>query len=643
MISPLLTPRASVAARSLLAVAASAALAVPAWSQVVLAPIVVTGSREPQPLDRVTADVVVIDADRIRSSTADSVEDLLRREAGVQLSRTGGPGQSANVFIRGAGAQNTLVLVDGVRIGSATLGQVAFESLGLSQIDRIEVLRGPGSSLYGADAVGGVVQIFTKRGEGEPRITARAAVGGYHSFDTQAGVSGAQGGFDYAASLGREGSRGVSSLKPGDQFGNYNPDDDGFQRNTAQARLGFTPAAGHRVGLSVVGSQLDARYDSSEFAPPTFTQDSTPDFHGKLATDVIALDYRGEITPAWTTTGLVSHGNDDLRSGADIVNRFRTLRDQLTWQNALKFGPDQQVMVALEYLNEKGQSDAFVEDVKRDNTAAVLGYTGSFGAHVIQADLRHDHNSVYGNNTTGRLGWSMEVARNLRVRALAGTTFRAPSFNDLYYPGYGVDQDIASRYGGQAVTAEKGRSVELGLNWREGDNDVSFTVYNNRVRDMIVYETDNTLCPVTPTADYAFGCARNVGRARLQGATLTGSTRFGAWRMAATADVLDAKDLDTGNRLTRRAAHQESLSADYEVGAWSAGAAVLSVGSRPDGGATLAAYQTLDLRAHWRWTKQWQLEAKLLNATNREIEPARDYQSPGRQAWIGVRYDGKGL
>jgi vitamin B12 transporter len=643
MISPLLTPRASVAVRSLLAVAASAALAAPAWSQAVLAPIVVTGSREPQPLDRVTADVVVIDAERIRSSTADSVEDLLRREAGVQLSRTGGPGQSASVFIRGAGAQNTVVLVDGVRVGSATLGQVAFESLGLSQIERIEVLRGPGSSLYGADAVGGVVQIFTKRGEGEPNVTARAAVGGDHSFDTQAGVSGAQGGFDYAASLGREGSRGVSSLKPGDRFGNYNPDDDGFQRNTAQAKLGFTPAAGHRVGLSVVGSRLDARYDGSEFAPPTFTQDSTPDFHGKLATDVIALDYRGEIAPAWTTTGLISHGNDDLRSGGNIIGRFRTLRDQLTWQNALKFGTDQQLMLALEYLNEKGQSDSFVEDVKRDNTAAVLGYTGSFGAHVIQADLRHDHNSVYGNNTTGRLGWSMEVARNLRLRALAGTTFRAPSFNELYYPGYGVNQDIVSQYGGQAVTAERGRSVEIGLNWREGDSDVSFTVYKNRVRDMIVYETDSSLCPVTPTADYASGCARNVGRARLQGATLSGSTRFAAWRVAATADVLDAKDLDTGNRLTRRAAHQESVSADYEVGAWSVGAAALSVGARPDGGATLAAYQTLDLRAHWRWTKQWQLEARLLNATNREIEPARDYQSPGRQAWIGVRYDGKGL
>jgi len=628
MISVSSVPCAALAARRLFAIAVLAVFAAPASSQTVLNPIVVTGSREPQPLDRVTADVVVIDAERIRASTADSVEDLLRREAGVQLSRTGGPGQSANVFIRGGSAANTVVLIDGVRIGSATLGQVEFESLGLSQIDHIEVLRGPGSSLYGADAVGGVVQIFTRRGEGEPRVTARVAIGSYHSYDVQTGVSGAQDGFDYAASLGRESSRGVSALKPGDQFGNFNPDDDGFKRDTAQAKLGFTPATGHRVGLNVVSSRLNAQYDASEFGTGL---GNTPDFRNKLDTDVIALDYRGVISSAWTTSALLSHNDDDLKSGGSVINRFRTQRDQVTWQNAFKVGTDQQLVLALEHLGEKAHSDSFTDDVKRNNTAAVLGYTGSFGEHVIQADLRHDENSVYGGNTTGRLGWSMEVANNLRVRALAGTTFRAPSFNELYFPGFGVPD----------IKPERGRSLELGINWRAGDSEAAATVYQNRLHDLIFYETDRTLCPVDPT--YDFGCARNIGRARLQGATLSGAQRWGAWRVSGTVDFLDAKNTDTGAHLARRAAHQESLAADYEVGAWNFGGALLAVGARPDGAATLESYVTLDLRARWRWTKQWQLEAKLLNATNRDIEPARDYQSLGRQAWIGVRYDGKGL
>ena len=323
MILSSLAPRAPRAVRSLLGIAVLASFAAPAASQSQLPSVVVTGSREPQALDRVTADVLVIDAERIRASSADSIEDLLRREAGVQVSRNGGPGQNASVFIRGAGASNTVVLIDGVRVGSATLAQVEFEAIGLAQIERIEVLRGPGSSLYGADAVGGVIQIFTKRGAGEARFVADAAVGGYRSRQGGLGVSGTTGGFDYAASLGRESSRGVSALEAGDAFGNFNPDDDGYTRDTGQFKLGFTPAAGHRIGLTLVESRLNAQYDASEFLPPSFAQDASPDFRSKLKSSVAALDYRGGITAAWTTSAQLSHSDDDLKSGGSVIDRFR--------------------------------------------------------------------------------------------------------------------------------------------------------------------------------------------------------------------------------------------------------------------------------------------------------------------------------
>lgn len=606
-------------------------VAAPSLAQTQLAPIVVSGSREPQRVDRVTADVVVIDAERIRASSADSVEELLRREAGVQVSRNGGPGHTAGVFIRGAGSGNTVVLIDGVRVGSGTLGQVEFESLGLSQIDRIEVLRGPGSSLYGADAVGGVVQIFTKRGEGDARFSANGAIGGERSYQAGVGVSGAAGAFDYAASIGREKSRGISAIKPNDQFGNYNPDDDGYRRDTAQVKLGFTPLAGHRIGLNVVESRLNAQYDASEYVAPTYAQDASPDFRNKLNTSVVSVDYRGVISSYWTTTAQVAHNDDDLKGGGSVMDRFRTRRDQLTWQNALKLDASNQFMLAYEHLSEKAASTSYLADEKRSNNAFVLGYTGEFGANVVSADVRRDQNSVYGGETTGRLGWSMEVVKGLRVRALAGTTFRAPSFNELFYPGYGVP----------SVTPERGRSVELGLNWREGDSEASATVYQNRVHDLIAYESNTSFCPAS--ASYLYGCARNIGRARLQGATLSGAQRLGAWRVSGTVDFLDAKDLDTGNRLTRRAAHQESLAVDYDLGAWRFGGALVAVGARPEGSATLGRYATLDLSARWRFAPQWQLEAKLLNATDRQYEPARDYQSLGRQAWVGVRFDSKGL
>ena len=626
-------PRAPQAAIRPLCLCLLAAFASSASAQTTLQPIVVSGSREPQPLERVTADVVVIDAERIRSSTADSVEDLLRREAGLQLGRNGGPGKSSSTFIRGAASNSVVVLIDGVRIGSATLGQTPFEGISLAQIDHIEVLRGPGSSLYGADAVGGVVQIFTRRGEGAPSISANAAVGSYRSYEAGVGVGGGQQGFDYTVSLARDSSRGISTLKPGDQFGNYNPDRDGYKRDSALFKLGYTPAAGHRIGLSWNQSRLDSQYDGSEFlASNGFNQDATPDFRGKLKNDVVSLDYRGVITPAWTTSAQLAHNDDDLLSGGSVKSRYRTKRDQLTWQNAWKPGAGQQLVFAFEHLTERAEADGYVTDVKRNNNALVLGYTGDFGAHVLQADVRHDNNSVYGNNTTGRLGWSMEIAKNLRVRALAGNTFRAPSFNELFYPGYGVS----------TLGAERGRSVELGLNWREAGSELAATVYQNRVRDLINYESDPTPpnCPADPA--YSFGCARNIGNARMQGVTLSGAHRFGSLRIAAMLEALDAQDSDAKKRLNRRAAHQESLSADYDIGVYSVGAAVLAVGARPDGNKRLGSYETLDLRARWRFAPQWQLEAKLLNATGRDYEPTRDYQALGRQAWIGVRFDGRG-
>ncbi len=591
-----------------------------------LTPVVVTGSREPEPLDRIAADVVVIDAERIRASSADSVEDLLRREAGLQVSRNGPPGQNASVFIRGANTTATVVLIDGVRIGAATVGSAELESIGLAQIERIEVLRGPASSLYGADAVGGVVQIFTRRGSGDPRVAAHSAVGGYSALAGDLQVSGSSGAFDYAASLGHEQNRGVSAVRPGDLYGNYNPDADGFRRETAQARLGYAPTDGQRIGVDLVSSRLRSQFDSSEYLPPAYAADATPDFRNRLRSEIAALDYRGTLTPEWTTSAQLSRGIDDLRSGGHLIDRYRTRRDQLTWQNAWKPNPDQQVVLAYEHLSEKAASTAYADDHRRSNDGLVFGYSGRFGAQSVQADLRRDRNSVYGGQTTGRLGWSAAPAPGWRVRALGGTSFRAPGFNELYYPGYGV----------AGVTPERGRSIEAGLEWRGGAAEVSATVYRNRVRDLIAYETDVGFCPAEPA--YQYGCARNIGRARLQGATLAAKRRWEGWRIAATVDLLDAKDEATGTRLARRAAHQATVNVDRDLGAWRLGAALLEVGARPDNGARLGSYATLDLQAGWQWAPRWQLELKLLNATDRRYEPARDYQPLGRQGWIGVRY-----
>lgn len=588
--------------------------------------IVVTGSREPLAPERLAADVVVIGAETLRATTADSLADLLRREAGVQISRSGGPGQGTGLFIRGTSSQQSVVLVDGVRVGSATLGFAALEALSLATAERVEVLRGPGSSLYGADAVGGVVQIVTPRGGGDNRFTGRAAIGGYGSSEWSVGFGGGAGALDLAGALSSERSDGVSALRPGDAFGNYNPDDDGYRLDTAQLRLGLAPAAGHRLGLMLLRSRLDSQYDGSEFLPPNYAQDASADFRRKLDTEVAALDWRGTLAPGLVATARASRSVDDSLDGGSVRERFRTEREQIAAQLAWQTGVLGQFVAAIEHDDDRAQATPYTADVRRRNTAGVLELTGSAAAWSWQGDLRRDDSSDFGRVTTGRLGGGWRWAPGWKLRALAGTTFRAPSFNDLYYPGYGVP----------TLQPERGRSIEAGVSWQTGASEASATVYRNRVSDLIGYEPDRSRCPADPA--YDFGCAANVKSATLQGVTLAAAQRAGLLVLKAQYDWLDASDDTTGEPLPRRAEHQGTLGAEGTAGAWTWAASVLHVGSRPDGGKQLAAETTLDLSATWRIAGPWSLQAKLLNATDEDREPVRDYQGLGRQAWLVLRY-----
>jgi vitamin B12 transporter len=588
--------------------------------------IVVTGSREPTALARVAADVVLITSDTLRASSADTLADVLRREAGLQLSRNGGPGQNAGLLIRGASSGQTVVLVDGVRVGSATTGIAGLEGLALHNISRIEVLRGPGSSLYGADAVGGVVQIFTQRGEGSPRAQAHMAVGGYSS--REAAFSGAlqAGAWDAAAVLSEERSNGVSALRPGDLFGNHNPDADGYRLTSAQAQVGFTPLAGQRVGLLVLRTRLNAQYDGSDYLPPSYAQDNSADFRTRLNTAVSALDWRLNMAAGWSGSVRAARSSDEVSAGGRAPNRFDTEQDQFSGQVVAPLAALGQLLLALEHNTIKANSDLYLAGVQRRNEAAVLAWSGSAELWSWQADVRRDDNSDFGAVTTGRLGGAWGFAPGWRLRVLGGSTFRAPSFNDLYYPGYGV----------ATLRPEKGRSVEAGVSYQTSNGTAAATVYNNRLNDLIGYSGNPARCPSGP--DYAFGCAANIARARLQGLTLSTAQHWGAFSLKAQADWLQAHDRESGQRLQRRAAQQARVGVTWAFAAGSVGADVLHLGDRLDGGASLAAETTLNLQAVWRFAPGWSLQAKLNNATDEHIEPARDYQGLGRQAWLVLKW-----
>ncbi|MEO7850935.1 MAG: TonB-dependent receptor [Rubrivivax sp.] len=588
----------------------------------------VIGTRAPTALSRVLADVVVLERDQIRATSADSIEDLLRRVGGIQLSRNGGTGQNAGVSIRGSSVSNTLVLIDGVRIGSATVGQTDLAAISLAQVERVEIMRGPGSSLYGADAIGGVINIVTRRGDSDAGLSANLAIGTYRSAEGYVAASGRSGAFDYAISLSGETSDGVSAILPGDAFGQYNPDLDGFERGGVQLAAGYRLAPGQRIGISYNASRLDSQFDSAQYLPPNFLPDASPDFRSKLLTQLAVIDYSGQLLREWTTSLRLSSQSDKLDSGADVISTYDTRRRQFTWLNTWTPQADQQLVAALDLLGESIDSSDY-QAPKRDNTGLVLGYTGTLAGNKLQADFRFDHNSVYGNQNTGKLGWGIDLDSAWSLRALAGTAFRAPTFNDLYFPGFGI----------VTLNPERSRSIEAGVNFRDGSRSGSATVYVNKVSDLIGYQSDPALCP----PGFNFGCAGNTSRAVLKGITLQGVQPWGDFIFSLTLDWLDAKDDNTGLTLPRRASNQQTLAADWNQGPWQLGATLLNVGSRPDAGELLPSYALLNLNARYRLAPRWQLEARLQNATDKEYQPVADYQGVGRQLWVGLRYAGAGL
>jgi vitamin B12 transporter len=225
-----------------------------------LAPVVVTAARMPQPIATLTADLTVIDEEAIANLGTRSFVELLQGEPGIEIVQNGGPGTTSGVFLRGANRGQTLLLVDGLRVSSSTVGAPTLEALPLDQAERIEILRGPASSLYGADAIGGVIQVFTKKGGGPPTATASAGYGTYNTWDVKGGVAGATGPLTYALQLAAKESSGVSAIaNPANPL--YDPDSDGYASQSVTASVGVTFAPEQTLSAQYLRSRLNAPFD----------------------------------------------------------------------------------------------------------------------------------------------------------------------------------------------------------------------------------------------------------------------------------------------------------------------------------------------------------------------------------------------
>ncbi|MGB0127497.1 MAG: TonB-dependent receptor, partial [Rhodocyclaceae bacterium] len=438
-----------------------------------LATIVVTATRQPQRVSELLADVSVVSREDIEQSGQSTVTDLLARQPGLQVSNNGGPGKASSIYIRGATDKQTLVLIDGVRIGSATLGTASLSQIPLSQIERIEILRGPGSALYGADAVGGVIQIFTKKGQGPLQGNAFAGFGSRNTQDLSAGLSGGDERWSYSLRGSYYNTDGIKAIADRrKQPYNYDPsrDSDGFRSSGVSGSVAFRPADGHEIGVSLLVAKGRNWYESG----PNF------DTHADIEQSAFSLYTRNRLAERWTSTLRASRSIDDSTDFSPYSPdgaRFKTTQDQLAWQNDVRL-PVGNLLVALETLNQKVLSEGNFDRSRRIDSV-LAGWSGNLGNHRLQANVRHDDNSQFGGKTTGYGGYGYQITPALRAQVSLGSAFRAPTFNELYYPDFGNPN----------LKPETALNKEMGLAWELGEQRASATIYDNRVKDLI-----NTVC-----------------------------------------------------------------------------------------------------------------------------------------------------
>lgn len=577
--------------------------------------LVVTATRVPVPASQIAAEVTVIDRDAIERAQGLTLPQLLAQQPGLQLSGNGGAGKTTSVFIRGMEARHTLLLVDGMPVGSSTVGTPSLDNLPLELIDHIEIVRGPLTSLYGSGAMGGVIQLFTRRATRGLGASARVAAGTQHQGQGAAGVSYGDGRFDVVANAQRTTTSGQSATNTDVPFGLFNDDHDGFQQNSGSLKLGWQIADGWRLeGLSL-GSFGRTRLDDGPGA----------DALAALRNRVQRLALDGQLMPGWAGTLSWSESVDEYDTEASAspfaslgTVSSRTRRLQLEQRVATPIG---QALALLEHSQETvDRPDQPFDVSERDIDAVSLGLTGAAAGHSWQASVRHDSNSQFAGVTTGALGWGWQFVPGWRVVASAGTSHTLPSFNQLYYPSFGNPD----------LQPEKGRHVEAGLEWAGAGQTVRATAFGNRYRGYITSGPQPA----------------NLPRAVINGLTVAWQAQWNALSLDASVDHTDPHNATEGSAtqdklLPRRAQNAARVAAQWQGAGWSAGADWQAFSHRYDDSANtvrLGGYGVLALDARWQIRPDLSLGLRVDNVGDKRYETALGYDQPHRSALVSLRW-----
>lgn len=580
--------------------------------------IVVTATRIEQPLRQSLSSTSVITRQEIQDSQAIDVPSLLKNLAGIEFYQSGGTGKQSSIFMRGTNSSHVLILLDGVRINSATTGTTAVDQLMLDQVDRIEIVRGNVSSLYGSEAIGGVIQIFTRRSKGEPAFNVSAGIGSNNTQRASAGFGGQSGKTDFNLLVSRFRTDGISAINPA-IVSNANPDNDGYDNSSLSASLRQALNADNSISASAFSSEGSNQYDSA-FGLPADIHENT----AQISKFSLVSDNR--LSEIWQSKLLLSQGTDEYKGYINGLpgSSIKTGNNQASWLNTLLLGTQGKLLLGIDNLDQKVTSQTAYTQTERRIFSTFSGYTGNYDKHQVQVNIRQDRYTDFGEANTGLLAYGYILDEAWRVSGSVSSAFKAPTFNDLYGPaGWGSNPGLRP---------ERSDNREAGLHYSNADRNVDVIYFDNRINDLIVTDSTFTL--------------QNLNQAKINGAELSYTELIQNTRIRAAVTRQNPIDADTGQTLLRRSRIFANLAISHQTGALRVGVEWQYNGERDDNHITayptqrviLPAYNLVGATAIYTLSQHLEISLRADNLLNEDYILAHGYNTAGRSLFVGMRY-----
>ncbi|MGF1642887.1 MAG: TonB-dependent receptor domain-containing protein [Thiotrichales bacterium] len=574
----------------------------------------VTANRIAQPLEELLAPALVLTRDDIERSTALDVPGLLRGLPGLHVATTGGVGKQTSVFMRGTNSNHVLVLVDGMRFGSSTAGTISWEHLPLAVIERVEIVRGPRSSVYGSEAIGGVIQIFTRAGDGrEDLADGNVEAGSNRTVQLSAGLTDRMGNREGQYSI-----RAATLRSAGiDAFEGVEPDRDGYRNDAVNAGFQYTLTPDSRLNVSLLHAEGRSEFDD------TFGADA--DSRTQFVEHSAQVTWDQTLTSLWSVQARVGRSRDELDTEANGTATYRSHSQvsELGLQARYTTGTGSVLVTGADLRNDRveyrdafgGDSTAFARR-SRDNTGIfVTGGTPFAGDGQVQASLRFDDNEAYGRHTSGNLELGWRLSSTTLLLARVGEAFKAPTFLDLYYPGFG-NPDLKS---------EQSRTLELGLRQQAQWGNIELQAYRTRVTDLIQR-------------------VQNIGEAEIDGVELGLERLWGAWITGLRYTYSHPADGTTGERLPRRpesvlglnlSRSWNTLQLDLDA-TYTSTSKDQDYGSFPAIPVTLSSFVLANLQLRQAFSPRFSAHIKLGNLLDEDYQTIFGYRNAGRTLSVGA-------